>query len=205
MKYKHAKGFTLVELMVALSILAILLGVGVPSFASAVKNSCLSSNNNALVSSLYLARSTAVKSSEDVTLCPRSSATSTSCGTAWKNGWLVFVDKNAGTGASASIGGDDTLIDVAEPVCGDTSVIGFGSSDRTANGATNRNYIRYRANGTTDWKNGSFTICDDRGAEYARTVNIVITGDIRRGRPAGNSSDTPLDVFARSATCTTTS
>ena len=202
METNNVRGFTLVELMVTLAILAILLGVGVPSFAAAIRNSCMSANHNDLVSSLYRARSEAVKSSSPVTVCPRSTPTSEACGSAWANGWLVFVDDDPDDDeTTASVDAGDTVVDVMAGVCGDASVSGFGSSDRTAAGVSARNYVRYTANGSTDWKNGYFVICDDRGAESARTINIVITGDIRRGRPASTGSDVPADVFGIAATC----
>lgn len=204
MKTNHSHGFTLVELLVALAVLAILLGVGVPSFASAIQNSCMSSNHNALASSLYLARSEAVKSSRDVTVCPRSSSQAETCGTRWENGWLVFIDRTRVNGESiATVNGTDEIINMEDEVCGDASVSGRGSADRTAAGASVRHFVRYAPDGATDWNNGSFIICDSRGAESARVINIVLTGDIRRGRASSTSGGVPLDVFGQAADCGT--
>ena len=69
---KHFKnGFTLIELMIALAIAGILLGVGIPSFSQAMKNSRISANYNSVAQALYIARSEAVKGSDIITVCPR--------------------------------------------------------------------------------------------------------------------------------------
>ena len=102
------KGFTLIELLVSLAVLMVLVGLGVPSFVSAMKNSKLNEDYSLLVGSLYLARSEAVKRSSNVTVCAR--ATDTSCGDNWDNGWLVFSDNTAnGSGSAGVVDTDDDL------------------------------------------------------------------------------------------------
>ena len=96
---KHT-GFTLVELMITLVLVAILATIGVPSFMSLIANNRLTTQANELVSSLNLARSEAIKRNTRVTVCR--SSTGTSCGGTWSNGWIVFVD--AGTAGSVDAG-----------------------------------------------------------------------------------------------------
>src|SRR5690606_25670853 len=55
------RGFSLLELMVALTVLGILLGVGVPSFATLTQNNRVTTQTNELVSALNLARSEAIR------------------------------------------------------------------------------------------------------------------------------------------------
>jgi prepilin-type N-terminal cleavage/methylation domain-containing protein len=71
---KDGAGFTLIELVVTVLILAILITVGVPSFSDATLGSRLGSYANELMTSAYLARSEAMKRNLPVTLC-----TSTCC------------------------------------------------------------------------------------------------------------------------------
>ena len=63
------KGFTLLELIVTMSVAVILLTVGVPSFRDVVKNSRITAQTNEFLASVNLARSEAVKRGETMTLC----------------------------------------------------------------------------------------------------------------------------------------
>lgn len=85
-----SRGFTLIELMITITILAILLGVGVPSFLDASLSSRLSSIANDLVASVQLARSEAIKRNSNVTVCVSSNGTD--CGSGdWNQGWIVLA------------------------------------------------------------------------------------------------------------------
>lgn len=88
-RLKAPRGFTLIELMVAIAVLAILLGIAVPSFNDATLSSKLGSYANSLVASANLARGEAIKRNTTVTLCV--SANGTSCATTggWEQGWIV--------------------------------------------------------------------------------------------------------------------
>ena len=85
------QGFTLIELMVTLTITAVLLGIGVPSFRSMIENNRITAATNDLVNALQLARSEAIKRGIPVVLC--ASSDQASCSTAtpavWINGWVA--------------------------------------------------------------------------------------------------------------------
>ena len=85
-------GFSLIELMIVLVILAAVLVIGLPSFSSAGLVSRLKSYANEVVSSVYLARSEAIKRNTPITLCQ--SADGNACTTSgdWEQGWIVVVD-----------------------------------------------------------------------------------------------------------------
>ena len=87
------RGFTLIELMVAILVLGILLGVAVPSFREAALSSRLTGYANDLVASAQLARSEAIKRNAAVTLC--ASKNGTTCGidagSGWEAGWIVLA------------------------------------------------------------------------------------------------------------------
>lgn len=87
------RGVTLVELMVTLTILAILLSVGVPGMTDLIRDARLSSQSDLLVGTLNAARLEAVKQRKAMKVCPASNAnTDTACATsadAWSTGIMV--------------------------------------------------------------------------------------------------------------------
>ena len=101
MKYKtkrksHNTGFTLIEMIVTVAIVAILSSMAAPSFRGMLESNRATAEANELVSGLLLARSEALKRSNNVTLC--TSTDQASCaGNGVQNfseGWIVFQDCN---------------------------------------------------------------------------------------------------------------
>jgi len=92
--YKVKRGFTLVELLTAVSIVAILAVAVVPGMIDLVKDSRLSSQTDTLVSALNEARLEAIKQRTDIKFCPATSNANsdTTCGQAtdWGKGWLAL-------------------------------------------------------------------------------------------------------------------
>lgn len=85
---KCARGFTLVEMMVAIAVAAILLVIAVPSFTNAINSNRLKTTANALIGSLKTARIAAVQRNAPVQFCSNSAtsntttdALGTACGT----------------------------------------------------------------------------------------------------------------------------
>lgn len=83
-----AKGFTLIELIVVLSIAAILFAVGVPSFAGLIQDVRLSSATSDFFAAINLARTEAVQRGARVDMMPAGDRGD------WADGWVVFVDRN---------------------------------------------------------------------------------------------------------------
>jgi|SRR6516225_6507695 type IV fimbrial biogenesis protein FimT len=89
------EGFTLTELLVVTAIVAILLGIGVPSFRYITNSYRMSSEVNGLLGDLQFARGEAIKEGQTVTACiSRDGATCDVGGTTWQEGWIVFQDPN---------------------------------------------------------------------------------------------------------------
>lgn len=86
-------GFTLVELMVTIAVLAILLTIGVPSFNSVIASNRLSAGANEFVASLQLARMEAMRRNTRVVVCRSADQATCATGTTW-TGWITFVDSN---------------------------------------------------------------------------------------------------------------
>jgi hypothetical protein len=114
----------------------------------------------------------------------------------WTNGWLVFIDRTTVQGeTSASVDAGDEIIAIEPAVTGDNTILAIVSPTNSAADAREAGFIRYNQNGGIQWSSGSVVVCDAaRGPAASRTINIVLTGDIRRGR-VNAGSDAPRDVF----------
>jgi len=197
MEKQFKNGFTLIELMVALVIAAILLGVGIPSFSNAIANSRMSGTYNDVAQALYIARSEAVKGSERIKVCPRATGDANVCGTDWTDGILVFVDNDpVYIDAVATFGPEDEALYVQREYRTGSTI--RANQVPTRNGTTFNPtfWLEYSPTGEANWGRGTIEICDDdRGGEFSKAVNIEATGDIRRGRPVSATDKTPENVM----------
>ena len=90
-------GFTIIELLIVLAIVAIMMAIGVPSYQFIANTSRVASEVNALVGDMQFARSEAIKRGVTVSLCAAASSVCTGA-SSWNKGWIVFTDTN-GNGA----------------------------------------------------------------------------------------------------------
>jgi type IV fimbrial biogenesis protein FimT len=98
---ERSAGFSLIELMVALAVGAILTGIGVSSYKYVTNSNRVSTEVNSLLGDLMIARSEAIRQGVNVVVCPVSfSGTTPSCNavSTWQGGWFIFADTN-GNGA----------------------------------------------------------------------------------------------------------
>jgi len=105
-KIARGRGFTLIELMMTISIAAILMAVGVPSFRYVTTSNRVSSEINGLLGDLQFARAEAIREGQTVTVCASADGATCSGSTNWKTGWLVFSD----TGVIGTLDGTDPIL-----------------------------------------------------------------------------------------------
>ncbi len=168
-------GVTLLELIVVLAISGILLVIGIPSFAAYSSNSRLTSATNALVSSLFLARSEAIKRNSRAVLCK--SANGLACATSggWDQGWVVFHDANN----NAELDAGEAMILTRQA---------FPAGFRLTGNGWVSNYISYNPSGATTTisgalQMGTLTLCNESGVPgMARQVVISRTGRPRTSK-----------------------
>lgn len=170
------RGITLVELMVAIAIFIILMGVGLPGMYSLVRNNQLSSMSVALFSDLGFARSEALKRATPVQLCKVQSG-SDACDTGsnnWSNGWIVFIDQAGGT-AGTYDAGTDTLLKLHR----------FSNDNLSMrSNLGNTLSLTYLADGSVSntTSNTLFALCDDRDNDgsydtaHSRTIKVYPIG-----------------------------
>ena len=91
-KMRDSRGFTLLELMVTLTVAAVLAVVAIPSFRDLLRKNRVSSANNALLADLSYARSEAITRGSIVSICPSSDGSS--CASDKQNyegGWIIYT------------------------------------------------------------------------------------------------------------------
>jgi type IV fimbrial biogenesis protein FimT len=182
-----ARGFTLIELMVTVAVAVILIAVGVPAFNSFVMNDRDITQINALVASFNYARSEAIKQhgSAGVKVCPSSDGATCNGTSAWSGGWIVWnEDPTLNTNANPALNTQAIVQAVPALAGGNTVTAALAGATGTI----------FQYNGTVTAPL-TITICDKRGAAYARDVEVNATGRVA-------SSQTPgLSVSGAALTC----
>lgn len=174
---RRQNGFTLIELMTAIGLTGLLLSMAVPAMDLFVSNARQTSAINDFVSSIHIARSTAITTNTRVTLCP--STAGTDCDTVgWTQGWIAFQDADSDQNVDAG----ETIVSTSGAIDGLT----FSSSEFGL-------FLMYRPNGrvmntTVNGNSGEFTICDKRGAGHAKVMIIELSGRPRISRKTADGS-----------------
>ncbi len=168
----RASGFTLLEALVVVGIVAVLASVVAP-FAGAVGTSMkLSAFANGYLSHLYLARSEAIKRRTPVVMCKTADGATCSGGGGWEQGWIVFPDRN-GNGARDP---GEPMLERLEPL-----PPGF----RLRGNLNVARYVSFMPSGATRTTSGAFqagtvTVC--RASTSAAEARQIIINAVGRPR-----------------------
>lgn len=79
-------GFTLIELVITVSIAAIVLAAAIPSFREIIQNNRITAQANELVTAFNLARSEAIKRGVRARACASTNGTGCAMGGGWQQG-----------------------------------------------------------------------------------------------------------------------
>jgi type IV fimbrial biogenesis protein FimT len=120
-----SKGFTMVELMVVVALVAVVSAIAIPNFRDLIGRNNISSQVNEFIATLHLARTTAIQRGKYVTICRTTDDTlptpvcsglnSTSVDGVvrarhnWATGWIIFVEDDP-SGALYVFDTNDTLV-----------------------------------------------------------------------------------------------
>jgi len=131
---KKNVGFTLIELMITIAIVAIFASIALPSFSKLIANNRVSTAANDLVSNMVFARSEALKRNDTVSMCPSADQATCSATDTFSSGWIIFRDCDA-SGALNAI--TDTTTTSDDCNLEEILKVGDGFDDVTVTGSSN--------------------------------------------------------------------
>jgi type IV fimbrial biogenesis protein FimT len=168
----RARGFTLVELMVTIAVLAILAAIAFPSFRSLINSSRLSSGANELIATMQLAKAEAVRQNGRVTICASTNGSACSGSNDWHR-IIVLVDSDKSVVRDVEL--PATLRVLASPAISDASNSIMVTADGLARPGSNR-YALLK---------GKVRVCIAGTVPKENTRDIAISGSrVSVDRPA---------------------
>ena len=180
----------MVELMVTISVLAVLMAVGIPSFQGVIASSRVTTATNDFMATLAQARSNAIRRGGRVTVCK--SADGASCVTTggWEQGWIMFNDNDHSAATVNRDSSKDETITFSGPAL-TNGIVMKGNMD----------YVSFGADGLPKNMNGSgyfgtiricSTVASLSNDKRARDLIINRTGRSLVERPTNIAATCPF-------------
>ncbi len=172
---KQCAGWTLVELLVVLTVMGILLGAAVPALSTALESRRMAAVGHTLYFSLQLSRSEAIKRGGRVVLCKSGGSDACRRTGGWEQGWIVFHDVN-----------NNAQLDAGESVLQREQAV--TAPLRISGNAMVESYISYTPLGHTSTTGGglqpgTLTVCQpEANAPVALQIVISSSGRARTQR-----------------------
>lgn len=200
---KFQSGFSIIELMIAITILAVLIAIAQPSFESLLNGNRLTSISNELLATVQTARMESFRLGRRVVVCKSDNADSATpqcdAATGGWSGWISFVDNGGGTPANANNSAFDageTLLRVGT-VSGRVELIPSTAIESATQSITFRSDGMAYASGG-ELLSGTLSVCmpTTNPAQNQRWFGIVSGSRMSISRHDGSGvCDTPTDIY----------
>lgn len=158
-------GFTLIEALVTVSLLAVLVTLAAPGLNELVRNNRMAAQTNDIMSLFAFARAEAMRRGARVTVCPSDNGSDCSGSLDWSSGMIAFVDTDR-----------DGIVGVGEEVLRVMPALSGGNTLAASGGVFS--FIQFRGSGVA-MSPGGVKLCDDR-PDKGRLIVISPTGSIRK-------------------------
>jgi type IV fimbrial biogenesis protein FimT len=177
------RGFTLIELMVTVAVVAILAAIAVPNLQAFIVRNALTSATSELRSVIARARVEAISRNTYVTVAPES--TTGTSPTRWTSNYVLFV--NPRSRSSAALAAGDTLGKGTDVRTSQELMRGDFQSASTVSitGGGTYGFVTYGSDGRAmdlnAATNGTITLCVDPTIvpnENARVLSVAIDGRV---------------------------
>lgn len=168
-------GFTLYELLLTLTLVLIVIGLAIPSFAKMSANGRLRTEVDALFHAIHLARKESIMRRSVVSLCPSFDGNTCTPGLDWSDGWIMFSNLDRD---------EPPALDQGEPI------LQIHRAGPNVTITANRRGFTLRA---TEKRatNGTIVVCDLAGRVTPRALVISYTG-----RPRVTLEDRRGDAYS---------
>lgn len=168
---RAAAGFSVIELMIVVTLAAVVLAIGAPNLVDYVRESRLNSTSTELVVDLSFARSEAIKRNTRVLVCGRAAGTNNcAASTNWSNGWVICYDANADGACDAGTTDDPNPIRVKGGLHETVTLTGPAAA------------FRFNPNGSQGALGGgtaTLTLTGTWSGASTRTATVAPTGHVR--------------------------
>lgn len=168
------KGFSLLELLIAITIAGVLMAVAIPAWSHVRAAAGSAAVRTELAATLLDAVRHSAIASTEVVVCGRATGDQCSGQPDWDAGWVAFADADG----NRRRGAGEALLLSHDALPDDVHL-------RTTSGRTR---LVFQPGGSNAGSNVTFTLCDARGPDRATSLVLSNDGKLHSGKPSASAA-----------------